>query len=281
MTGGTAPPSSLEEIPGKEEKEADSAAGNGLGKPGQRLHPQPAATGMATYPASTEGPRPLALHEAIPPAAQSRPAPAPPGQTNLADTSHLQHSLQVIGQFDDLYILCQNSEGLVVIDQHAAHERLLFEDLRRQYCRERIASQHLLFPLTVELTLFQAQLVEKNLDELVKMGFALGHFGGNSYVVSAIPALAGQCDAEQLLLDILEQFGNENSTRPRENRFDTILASMACRAAVKAGVSLTATEIEALLVRMAKANLFSHCPHGRPVWKIFSRAEVKKWFHRS
>ena len=187
----------------------------------------------------------------------------------------------MIGQFDDLYILCQNSEGLIVIDQHAAHERLLFEDLRRQYCSDRIASQHLLFPETVELSLFQAQLVEKYLDELKKMGFSLRHFGGNTYVVSAIPALAGQCAAGELLLDMLEQFGNETGGVARENRFDSILASMACRAAVKAGARLSTREIEALLERMAKADLFSHCPHGRPVWKIFSRTEVKKWFHRS
>jgi len=262
---------------------------------------RPTSTGGNRPQRSSEGPRPLHPSAAIPPQYQQatvhplslrlaeptperdlpQPVPETPRQAPLIDTSHLGHNLQIIGQLHDLYILCQNSEGLVVIDQHAAHERLLFEDLRRQYCRDRITSQHLLFPETVELSLFQAQLVEKYPDELEKMGFSLRHFGGNAYVISAIPALAGQCAAGELLLDMLEQFGNENGGVARENRFDSILASMACRAAVKAGASLSTKEIEALLERMAKADLFSHCPHGRPVWKIFTRTEVKKWFHRS
>jgi DNA mismatch repair protein MutL len=113
------------------------------------------------------------------------------------------------------------------------------------------------------------------------MGFSLRHFGGNSYVISGIPALAGQCAAQELLLDMLAQFGSESGQADRENRFDRILASIACRAAVKAGSRLTVAEMEALLDRMARADLFSHCPHGRPVWKNISRAEVKKWFHRT
>ncbi len=280
-TGGFASPASNREVSGEEENRPYRTALDAQGKPAQNPLPDAPASGTVPNTPLAKGSFSLAVHEALPPAHQPQPALETTGQTSLADTRHLQHSLQVIGQFDNLYILCQNSEGLVVIDQHAAHERLLFEDLRRQYCRGRIASQHLLFPETVELTLFQAQLVEKNLEELAKMGFALRHFGGNTYIISAIPALAGQCAAGELLLDMLEQFGNENGARPRDNRFDSILASMACRAAVKSGVSLTTEEIEALLARMAKEELFSHCPHGRPVWKIFSRTEVKKWFHRS
>lgn len=231
-----------------------------------------------TFP---EGPLHLAEPDSIPQPARTPEKPAP-RQTPLTDTKDRRRDdLQIIGQLDDLYILCQSGEGLVVIDQHAAHERLLFEDLRSQYLSERIASQNLLFPETVELSLFQARLVEKHMAELAKMGFSLRHFGGNSYVISGLPALAGQCAPQGLLLDMLEQFGNENGQADRENRFDRILATMACRAAVKAGARLTMKEIEALLDRMIKADLFSHCPHGRPVWKIISRAEIKKWFHRT
>jgi DNA mismatch repair protein MutL len=157
----------------------------------------------------------------------------------------------------------------------------LFEDLRRQYTSDRIASQSLLFPPTTELSLFQARLVEQHLPELERMGFALRHFGGNAYVISGVPALAGQCPAQELLLDMLEQFGSESGQGERENRIDRILATMACRAAVKAGTRLSNREIEALLERMAGADLFSHCPHGRPVWKTISRMEIRKWFHRA
>lgn len=235
--------------------------------------PSPRPKAATRRPAHVEGPLQVAEPERL-----MSPAPR---QTTLANPGRHSHDLQIIGQFDDLYILCQNSEGLLVIDQHAAHERLLFEDLRRQFGRDRIAGQNLLFPETVELSVFQARLVEKHLAELTKMGFSLRHFGGNSYVISGIPALAGQCAPQELLLDMLAQFGSESGQADRENRFDRILATIACRAAVKAGSRLTVAEMEALLDRMARADLFSHCPHGRPVWKNISRAEVKKWFHRT
>lgn len=192
------------------------------------------------------------------------------------------HDLQIIGQLNNLYILCQNELGLLVIDQHAAHERLLFEELRTQFLTGKLASQNLLFPETVELSIFQTQLVEKNIEQLERIGFSIRDFGGNSFVISAIPALAGQTGASALFYDILDQFGSEsNRSSSGANRLDDILASLACKAAVKAGHALSHIEIEALLKRMAKADLFSHCPHGRPVLKHFNQKDLKKWFHRT
>ncbi len=195
-------------------------------------------------------------------------------------TKH-EHGLRVIGQFQNLYIFCQSDEGLVVIDQHAAHERLLFEKLRRQFSDGKVASQTLMFPETIELTLFQIQLVEKNLEEIQRMGFTVKEFGGNSYILSAIPALAGTVNPSELFLDLLETFGSEKEKSSGSSRLDDILATMACKAAVKSGDSLSPAEIDALLTRMAKANLFSHCPHGRPVIKQFHKDEIKKWFYRT
>ena len=191
------------------------------------------------------------------------------------------HGLQVIGQFDDLYIFCKSGDGLVVIDQHAAHERLLFEKLKKQFENRSISSQQLLFPETVELTLFQSQLIEKHEDELTHMGFGLREFGGSSYVISAVPALMGKMQPGELLINVLEQFGSERSSDESEDIIDKILSTMACRAAVKGGTSLSPREIEALLDEMVKADLFSHCPHGRPVLKQFSIQDIHKWFHRT
>jgi DNA mismatch repair protein MutL len=204
-----------------------------------------------------------------------------PQPASLFSESSRGHGLQVIGQFSDLYIFCSNSEGLLVIDQHAAHERLLYEEFRRQFTGNRVVRQNLLFPETVELTLFQSQLVEKHAEELEHIGFNISEFGGNSFLISAVPALAGQCSPTELFFDVLEQFGSESNRRESGDRIDTILATMACRAAVKAGTALGAQEIDALLTRMAQADLFSHCPHGRPVVKQFSRNEIKKWFYRT
>jgi DNA mismatch repair protein MutL len=174
-----------------------------------------------------------------------------------------------------------------VVDQHAAHERLLFEDLKKQFLQGHIASQTLLFPVTVELSIAESECVAHHATEIKKMGFAVREFGGNSFIISAIPALAGQGNPGELFVDILERFGGASSANGDKERMgrgsnlDDILASMACKSAVKAGDQLQAREIDALLNRMARAELFSHCPHGRPVLKQFTATEVKKWFHRS
>ncbi|MFV0437595.1 MAG: DNA mismatch repair endonuclease MutL [Desulfopila sp.] len=204
-----------------------------------------------------------------------------PRQSSLLSPPVSGHGLEVIGQFADLYIFCRNHHNqLLVIDQHAAHERLLFEELRHHYLGATIPRQNLLFPETVDLTVFQARLVEQHDHELDQLGFSLREFGGTSYLISAIPALAGNLSPTRLLTDVLEQFGGDNDRRQRGDIIDTILATMACKAAVKGGTALTVAEIDALLVKMAKADLFSHCPHGRPVVKIFSQKELQKWFHR-
>ncbi len=193
----------------------------------------------------------------------------------------VRHNLLVIGQYDDLYIFCKNKEGLLVIDQHAAHERLLYEKLLKQYHAKTVVRQTLMFPETVELSLFQSQLVEKNEQEIDRIGFSVREFGGNTYIISAVPALAGRANPRELFLDILEQFGSENEKRDAGGFLNTLLATMACKAAVKAGTELSNIEIDNLLNEMAKADLFSHCPHGRPVVKQFTRDEVKKWFYRT
>ena len=191
------------------------------------------------------------------------------------------HNLIIVGQYDDLYIFCKTGEGLLVIDQHAAHERLLYEKLHQQYLAGTVVRQTLMFPETVELSIFQTQLVEKNQDELQRIGFSIREFGGNTYIISAIPALAGLANARDLFFDILEQFGSEDSKGDTGGFLDTIIATMACKAAVKAGTPLSSREIDTLLNDMAEADLFSHCPHGRPVVKHFTKDEVKKWFYRT
>lgn len=202
----------------------------------------------------------------------------------LGETKKQGHGLKIIGQYDNLYIFCQSAEGgLLVVDQHAAHERLLFEDLKKKFLQGSIASQTLLFPVTVELTTAESEGVEHYGADIEQMGFSVRDFGGNSYIVSAIPAMAGQCNPGELFLDILGKFVKEkNGTEKTKNSsiLDDILASIACKAAVKAGDQLHDMEIDSLLTRMARADLFSHCPHGRPVTKHFTASEIKKWFYR-
>jgi len=199
--------------------------------------------------------------------------------TTIPGGSAASHGLQVVGQFRNLYIFCQAGDELLVIDQHAAHERLLYERLRSQYRKGKVASQTLMFPETVELSPLQIELVETNSEELAQLGITIAEFGGNSYVISAVPALAGDQRASAIFFDVLEQFGSEKNGDG--GYLDHVLATMACKAAVKSGDNLTPAEIDALLDAMAAADLFSHCPHGRPVLKTFSEKEIKKWFSRT
>lgn len=229
-------------------------------------------------------PAPALLQTAEPASTQAPPVilPLPRNQQSLPEASVSGHGLKVIGHYDNLYIFCQSADGgLLVVDQHAAHERLLFEELKQQFMQGHVTSQTLLFPATVELSIAETERVEHYRTEIRQMGFTVREFGGNSFIISAVPAMAGQCNPGELFLDILERFGSGDEKKGKGSILDDILASMACKAAVKAGDTLHAREIDALLSRMARADLFSHCPHGRPVLKHFSPTEVKKWFHRT
>lgn len=204
-------------------------------------------------------------------------------RNDTRDSSEINHNLLIIGQYDDLYIFCKTPQGLLVIDQHAAHERLLYEKLRKQYLGGSIARQTLMFPETIDLSPYQIQLVEKYSEEIDKVGFTLREFGGSTYIISAIPAITKSMNVKDLFFDTLERFGSENNRRGTDagGFIDNILATMACKAAVKAGTELSNTEIKALLDEMARADLFSHCPHGRPVVKQFNKEDIKKWFYRT
>lgn len=203
------------------------------------------------------------------------------GEWTVKGEAVAHHGMQIIGQFKNLYIFAQAGENLIVIDQHAAHERLLYERFKKQFFQSKVAGQTLLFPTTVELSPFQIQLVEKNVEDLNKLGFSINEFGGNSYVITAIPALVGTSDPVELFFDILEGFGKEDKGRSKSGRLDDILATMACKAAIKSGDSLNEQEINGLINNMIDADLFSHCPHGRPVVRIFENKDIKKWFYRT
>ncbi len=275
--------------------EASISLSQALSPPAPSLQSHQTATAvLSPYPQKD-----LPLFIPLPQTAETAsPSPATPahgahfaekGETqSLSYPPAANHHLTIIGQYDNLYIFCQAADGgLLIIDQHAAHERLLFEDLKKQFLQGRVASQTLLFPTTIELSLGEIEQIEQHLPDIEKMGFSIREFGGNAFVISAVPALAGQCPPDDLLRDILTRFSRNDSTGsadgPRDDKgniLDTIIASMACKAAVKSGDPLHPQEMEALLTRMTKADLFSHCPHGRPVFKHLSIKEVQKWFYR-
>lgn len=192
--------------------------------------------------------------------------------------------LMFIGQLFDLYLLCEKDGRLVVIDQHAAHERVIYEELRRNYLQRNIPRQHLMFPVSVELSSGQAEIMESRGKDLELLGFHVEHFGDATWIVKSVPALVSHVDMTDLLHDTLEGLrsapGGELPGTVAVG-IDALLSSMACKAAVKAGNRLAAEEILALLATMRDTGSFSHCPHGRPVIKAFGKREIEQWFKRA
>ncbi|NOX79489.1 MAG: DNA mismatch repair endonuclease MutL [Deltaproteobacteria bacterium] len=191
--------------------------------------------------------------------------------------------LTIIGQFFKLYLLCEQDDRLIVIDQHAAHERIMYQRLRRDYLRRDIPGQNLMFPVSVELDPRQLETLKRYDADVALLGFAVEDFGESTRVIKAVPALVSHLDPAETLVEILESLYSAPRDEPAAvvpPRIDHLLASMACKAAVKAGNRLAPAEMFELLRRMKESELFSHCPHGRPVVKIFSKQDIEKWFHR-
>ncbi|MCJ7603883.1 MAG: DNA mismatch repair endonuclease MutL, partial [Desulfobulbaceae bacterium] len=192
-------------------------------------------------------------------------------------SSHFRY----VGQFMKCYLLCETDDGIAVIDQHAAHERLLFEQLKKQYQEMELPGQALLFPEMIECTPEQIDVLKKHGQELPRIGLVIQEFGGQSYVIKAVPAILGHLGPQEIIKGIFDHFlGRVGRAKGAAMRMDDILAVMACKAAVKAHDILLPEEGEELLRKMEAADIFSHCPHGRPVLKIFSASEIKKWFFR-
>ncbi|MDH4320123.1 MAG: DNA mismatch repair endonuclease MutL [Desulfobulbaceae bacterium] len=227
---------------------------------------------LAFAPLTSREPAPAAKPVASAPVPAAAPAAVPAGCPVGSD------ALRPIGQLLGTYILCEGEEGLVVIDQHAAHERLLFEEMKRQYAAGAVARQALLFPKVIECDREEKRLLARFAAEISALGVDIEPFGGDSYVVKAVPAIVGHLAAEVIVRDILTQL--ESGGSGAGSKTEAVLAGMACKAAIKGGQSLQPEEISALLRRMREAEIFSHCPHGRPVVKQFTVTDIKRWFHR-
>ncbi|MFH1216854.1 MAG: DNA mismatch repair endonuclease MutL [Pseudomonadota bacterium] len=189
--------------------------------------------------------------------------------------------LRYVGQFLKSYLLCETNDGIGVIDQHAAHERLIFERLRKQYHDMQLPGQSLLFPEIIECTPAQAEILTHHDEEIRRLGVSIQEFGGMSYVIKAIPAILGHLGPLEIINGIFDHFLNrEGKEKSAPRRIDDVLALMACKAAIKANDALLTQEGEELVRKMEEADIFSHCPHGRPVVKFFSESDIKKWFFR-
>ncbi len=189
-------------------------------------------------------------------------------------------SLRVIGQLHHTYIVCESEDGLVLIDQHAAHERVIFESLKAAYRRSAITTQGFLVPETVELNHREADALETLLEDLRNMGIEIEPFGGRTYVIKSVPALLAGSPVKPLVLEIVEKAVDIGLLSDMDHGVDECLAIMACHGAIKAKQPLGEAQMRALLEQMDGAGQASRCPHGRPTYIHQSLRDIEKDFKR-
>ena len=273
-------------IPPMEEIGLGSGVGSGVGSDGgfdltsAPLQPVPqrfafesgSAFGAGIAPAPAI--QPSAANWAANLAAPNADAPATlPHPDQIAD-------LKPLGQVSSSFIVAVNGEGLWLVDQHVAHERVLFEQHLEARRAGKVEAQRMLIPLVIELSPRQIVIYEKIAEELAANGFEVEPMGPRSVAIQAVPAGVAGPDAEKLLTEILDGIERENAAISIDTLQAKIAASTACHAAIKVNMPLDQTKMEWLLAALAKTDCPMSCPHGRPVVLRYSLKEIERAFHR-
>ena len=185
-----------------------------------------------------------------------------------------------IAQLHGIYILAQNSDGLVVVDMHAAHERITYEKLKEQTVCEGVARQRLLVPIVINVSEAEAELVDDLGDELRTLGLVIDRSGPANVTVREVPALLAHTDVEQLVRDLLADFIEHGSSERLKNSRDDLLSTMACHGSVRANRPLTIPEMNSLLREMEQTDNAGQCNHGRPTFLVQSLQDLDRMFLR-
>ncbi len=276
-----------------------------LDSAGQRSAQAPAAPAMANWQAEpiarTPEPAPalssLFARQYAPPSAAVRDAGAawrgyeqsvmapPAARAEVADDApapSAQHPLGVArGQISNTYIVAEAEDGLVIVDQHAAHERLVLERLKAAGAQGAVtASQALLLPEVVELDEPSCDRLEERAGQLAEYGLALERFGPTAMLVRAVPSVLGKGDVQALVRDVADDLAHNGDALLLGERLDLVLATMACHGSVRAGRTLSVAEMNALLREMEVTPRSGQCNHGRPTWVKLAHGDIEKLFGR-
>ena len=192
--------------------------------------------------------------------------------------SKLSH-MSVVGIVKDSYIVVETPSGLAVVDQHAAHERINYEDLKKK-AKDEIDSQKLVTPKTVELKPKEAALLRANEELLEKLGFEIDHFGKTTFRLRGVPVIFGEVQEKEILHSVLDELSDKRNTS-LEERQEEMIKYMACHDSVTAGDRLSITSARELLEELGRVENPYTCPHGRPTIVSFSETEIEKWFKRT
>ena len=202
----------------------------------------------------------------------------------VAPQRHARHAapqqFQIIGVLNKLYVLMENSNGLVLVDQHAAHERILFEDLRRRMEEQGVPTQQLLLTQTFDLPPRDADWIERNLSVLQKMGIGIEIFGPNTFKIDSLPAFLNPSDPMQFMRKVIDDLKSASSSSSAMRLGEEMIAMTVCRHAVKANDELRFPEVEKLIRDLLACDVPYCCPHGRPTMIQISLTELEKRFGR-
>jgi DNA mismatch repair protein MutL len=234
---------------------------------------EPGSGPAAVWPQATTGmgrPRErlqsfMRIHEA--------PVSTPP-RANVGEAEVGWKRLRYVAQVRATYLICEGDEGLFVLDQHAAAERVNFHKLKQEYAQRSMASQALLFPVTLRLTPEQTELVVEHEPDIQGLGFDVRVHSETTVSVHRVPRLLQRDDTERLFLDLLSELGRAG--RGFTAAVDAALSTIACHGSVRAGDTLNAQQAEALLASLEGVDFAGHCPHGRPIVAFTSWSELER-----
>ncbi len=247
------------------------------------FQPQPMGYAPAHY-APVYGSAAPAMYAPAAPLWQGNPLP-PQRRAEVmapAAVSQLQESPlgAAVAQLHETYIVAQTRDGLVVVDQHAAHERLVYEKFKGEMLRDGVARQALLIPEPVELNEAQAQRVLSRAAEWAELGLVIEPFGDRTVLVREVPGILGDTDVAGLVRDLADDLSFYDDGLALKDRLEEVLSTMACHGSVRAGRSLGLAEMNALLRQMEATPFSGQCNHGRPTYISLKRADIEKLFHR-
>ena len=215
---------------------------------------------------------------------EQKPQNQKPRQMNLFEENFLKRDVRaeykLIGQVFDTYWLVEFRDSLYIIDQHAAHERVLYERTLKNMKNREFTSQYLSPPIILTLSMQEAQLLEENMDRFTRIGFEIEPFGGEEYAVRAVPDNLFSIAKKELLMEMIDDLADGLTTNMTPELIDEKVASMSCKAAVKGNNRLSAQEVDALIGELLTLDNPYHCPHGRPTIIAMTKRELEKKFKR-
>ena len=211
-----------------------------------------------------------------------RPEPVgPPRRYQMDRPSHGALKAAHQAQVHENYIIAQTETGMVIVDQHAAHERLVYEKLKRQMAANGVAAQALLIPAIVEMDEEDAARLLEMADDLSRLGLVIEAFGGGAVAVRETPAVLGQVDAEAMLKDVLDELADLGDSQTVQARVEAVLSRIACHGSIRSGRVMRAEEMNALLREMEATPHSGQCNHGRPTYVELKLSDIERLFGRT